>query len=201
MKKLFLGLAIVVSSLTFAQQFGIKAGVNLSTVSDAESLTEVANSVDAKSKVGFNAGVFANFPVAESFSVQPELLYNALGTKLTNKGNTGNDNALTLNLDYLSLPVMFQYNLVPNLYLEAGPQFSYLLSSKFKYNGNSTDSNTDGLNKFDIGIGLGAGYYFNGNIGITARYVAGLTDIIKDNPTDTSFKNNAFQVGLAFKFK
>ena len=33
MKKLFLGAAIAMSSLTFAQQFGIKAGMNVSSLS------------------------------------------------------------------------------------------------------------------------------------------------------------------------
>lgn len=200
MKKLFLGAAIAISSLSFAQTFGIKGGMNLSSISNADSFDIENSDVNSKSKVGFNAGVFANFPVAESFSIQPELLYNGLGTKLTGKDETGNEDALTLNVDYLSLPVMFQYNLVPQFYLEAGPQFSYLLSSKVKYNGESSDSNTDGMNKFDIGVGLGAGFNITPQFGINARYVAGFTDIVKDNPTDNSLKNNNFQVGLYYKF-
>ena len=33
MKKLFVGLAVVVGSMSFAQQFGIKAGANISSIS------------------------------------------------------------------------------------------------------------------------------------------------------------------------
>lgn len=200
MKKLFLGAAIAMSSLSFAQTFGIKGGMNLSSVSNADSFDVENSDISSKSKVGFNAGVFANFPVAESFSIQPELLYNQLGTKLTGRNEMGNDDSITENMDYLSLPVMLQYNLVPQFYLEAGPQFSYLLSNKVKYNGDSSDSNTDGLNKFDIGIGIGAGFNITPQFGINARYVAGFTDIVKDNPTDNSLKNNNFQVGLFYKF-
>ena len=77
MKKLFLGAAIAMSSLTFAQQFGLKAGMNVSSLSKDASMS------DTKSKIGFNAGVFMNAPLAESFSIQPELLYSQMGNKAT----------------------------------------------------------------------------------------------------------------------
>ncbi|WP_435525139.1 outer membrane beta-barrel protein [Chryseobacterium indoltheticum] len=57
------------------------------------------------------------------------------------------------------------------------------------------------FNGFNVGIGLGASYYFTDNIGLTARYVAGVTDIAKDRPANSdAIRNNVFQVGLAFKF-
>lgn len=194
MKKLFLGLGLVVGTMTFAQQFGIKGGANISSISD-----DGFN--DAKSKVGFNAGVFMNAPLAESFSIQPEVLYNRLGSKL---GEINGDN-VNLNLDYISVPLMFQYNATPQFYLEAGPQFSFLTSAKVKNSGNDNESDDikKYMNNFDFGVGLGAGYYFTQNIGLTARYVAGFTDFTKDDSgisADAKNKNNAFHVGLAYKF-
>ena len=205
MKKLFLGAAIAMSSLTFAQQFGVKGGMNVSSLSDDATLS------DQESKIGFNAGVFMNAPLAENFSIQPEVLYNDLGSKVTRSteilGNTYSAD-YSRNLGYISVPVMFQYNATPGFYLEAGPQFGFLVSAKDKFK-NSTNGSTDNativaldkdnFNTFDFGIGLGAGYYFTRNLGLTARYTAGLSDIIKDNPGD-SVKNNVFQVGLAYKF-
>lgn len=196
MKKILFGLALVAGTFTFAQKtssktaasspvrFGLKAGLNISSLSDS----------DSKSKAGFYGGVFANIPVAQDFSVQPEVLYSGMGAKY--KGNTD----LKANLDYIAVPVMFQYNALPNLYLEAGPQFSFLVNAKAKYNSNSVDIK-DGLKTFDFGLGLGAGYYFTQNIGVNLRYVAGLTDINKNKPSGAdSSKNGAFQIGLAYKF-
>ena len=206
MKKLFLGAAIAMSSLTFAQQFGVKGGMNVSSLSDDATLS------DQESKIGFNAGVFMNAPLAENFSIQPEVLYNDLGSKVTRSsteilGNTYSAD-YSRNLGYISVPVMFQYNATPAFYLEAGPQFGFLVSAKDKFK-NSTNGSTDNativaldkdnFHTFDFGIGLGAGYYFTPNLGLTARYTAGLSDIMKDNPGD-SVKNNVFQVGLAYKF-
>ena len=180
MKKLFLGAAIAMSSLAFAQSFGVKAGANFSNISEME----------ADTKVGFYGGLFMNAPIAAEFSIQPELLYNNLGAK---------EGDYKLNLDYISVPVMFQYNATPKFYLEAGPQFSFLISAKGKEDSKSVDVK-DELNGFDFGVGLGAGYWITPKLGVNARYVAGFTDIAKENEGD-AFKNNNFQVGLAYKFK
>ena len=204
MKKLFLGAAIAMSSLTFAQQFGIKGGMNVASISKDGTLS------DTSSKSGFNAGVFMNAPLAENFSIQPEVLYNDLGSKITYGQN--DNNSYSTNLGYISVPVMFQYNATPEFYLEAGPQFSFLVNANNKLkDGNNnilvndwTKLAKDNLNTFDFGLGLGAGYYFTPQFGLTARYVAGMTKIGKDDnvygqPYKDS-KNNVFQVGLAYKF-
>lgn len=197
MKKIFLGLALVAGTFAFSQKtststassspvrFGVKAGLNISTLTEN----------DFNSKAGFYGGLFANIPVAQDFSFQPEVLYNGMGAKI--KGT----NDIKVNLDYISVPLMLQYNALPNLYLEAGPQFSFLINSKLKADSNSADAK-DLFKGFDFGIGLGAGYYFTDNIGITARYVAGLTDVAKDRPdlSEDKAKNGVFHVGLAYKF-
>lgn len=201
MKKLFLGAAIAMSSLTFAQQFGIKAGMNVSSLSTEEGLD------DQKSKIGFNAGVFMNAPLAENFSIQPELIYSQYGDK-ANGTVAGNEYSYSRKLDYVTLPVMFQYNATPNFYLEAGPEFGLLVSAKNKIKNETSgqtvsesDNYKDDLNGFNFGLGLGAGYYFTPNVGLTARYVAGFTDIYKDGQNSgDAVKNNVFQVGLAYKF-
>ena len=180
MKKLFLGIAIAASSLTFAQQFGAKAGLNVSNLSNSE----------LNSKAGFYAGVFMNAPLSAQFNIQPELLYNNLGAK---------ESGYKLNLDYISVPVMFQYKATPQFFLEAGPQFNVRVSAKAKEGSNSIDIK-DEVKGFDFGLGLGAGYWFTEKIGANVRYVAGLSDIAKDNEGGDAAKNNGFQVGLNYKF-
>ena len=199
MKKLFLGLAIAASSMSFAQTFGIKAGVNIASISNE-------GYDDTKSKVGFNAGGFANVPLAESFSIQPEVLYSQMGAKTEYKlGSTTASSELKL--DYVTVPVMFQYRFVPQFYLEAGPEFGFLVSAKSKSSLNDNSSvvelNKDNFNGFNLGLGIGAGYDITKNIGINARYIAGFSDVTKpesDPSTDAKNKNNVFQAGLYFKF-
>ena len=102
---------------------------------------------------------------------------------------------------------MLQYNLPSNLYLEVGPEFSYMLSANQSLNTiitPSTNINMDYLNRFNVGAGVGAGLKINENLGINARYTFGLTGIGKDgNVTDyflSNSKNNNLQVGLNFDF-
>lgn len=229
MKKLFLGLALVGSLFTYAQEkektkstspvtFGVKAGLNATTLTKADNYDN-----DQKLKAGFHAGVFVNIPVAEKFSIQPELLFSQLGSKTEDSYTYYSDNYrfrqeydYKLNLNYITLPVMVQYNILPQLYVEAGPEFGLLLGGRSKGDrtltettGNITTTKTEKFsdkiptkiyNKFNFGIGIGAGYYFTENFGVTARFTAGVTDIFKNNSGD-AIRNNAFQVGVAYKFK
>lgn len=209
MKKFVITAAVAVSSLTFAQQFGIKGGMNVSSLSKDSSLS------DQKLKIGFNAGVFVDVPIGSQFSMQPELLYTQYGQKSTYNvpvpvtgGVENHKFSSSTHLDYVALPLMFQYNATPQFYLEAGPEFGLNVSAKDKRKDETTgqtfgetDNYNDQINRFNLGIGIGAGYYFTPQVGITARYVAGLTDIAKDRPSSfDAVRNNVFQVGLAYKF-
>ncbi|SDR11436.1 Outer membrane protein beta-barrel domain-containing protein [Chryseobacterium soldanellicola] len=205
MKNLILGVALVAGSFTFAQKatsksitYGVKAGLNVASVSKD-------NTSDSQSsKVGFNVGAFANIPVATSFSVQPEVLFSQYGSKYDKK-ILGHKFSYANNLNYIAVPVMLQYNALPNLYLEAGPEFGFLVGSKVKIKDETANNvlaeGKADVKSFNLGLGLGAGYYFTQNIGVTVRYVAGLTDIQKTKPVGSdSVKNNVFQVGVAYKF-
>jgi opacity protein-like surface antigen len=204
MRKLFLGLGIVISGFAFSQQFGLKAGLNVSDINNG------ASGTDMKAKTGLYVGVTAKIPVSDEFSVQPELIYNQLGAKtnLYDFGGIIGNVSTTTKLDYISLPVMLQYNFPSNFYLELGPEFSYMVSAKQGLSTSiispSTDINMDYLNRLNVGAGFGAGYNLNKNIGISARYTLGLTGLGKNgNVTDyflDSAKNNNLQVGVNFKF-
>lgn len=217
MKKIILGMAVVASSVAFGQKFGIKAGANLSNLSSDGALKET------KAKIGFNAGAFVNIPVGTALSIQPEIMYNKLGAKTT-LNLSGFNNIIpgielpkvenTMNLDYISVPIMVQYHIVPSLlYVEAGPEFSYLITSNVKTsisNGNvvtEVDSfvkqfdeafKKENLNSMNFGVAVGAGVNITETFGVNARYVAGITDSTKKS--DGSNKNSVIQLGLSYSF-
>ncbi|MFC4162415.1 porin family protein [Epilithonimonas zeae] len=228
MKKLFLGLGLVAGTFAFAQtspSFGLKAGLNISSISDD-------GYEDSKSKAGFYGGVFMNAPLSEQFSIQPEVLYSQMGAKVTGTNSytiggvtTTDKNSASLNLDYVTVPVMFQFHATPNFYLEAGPEFGFLVGAKAKgdttrtiTSGGSSSTSTESYSSrdikdfysgFNMGAGLGLGFNFTQNFGINARYVAGFTDINKKNNDEDGNttleqsgknRNNTFQVGLSYKF-
>ena len=183
MKKVILVAVIAIFSLVGVNaqtSFGAKAGLNSATL---------IGDVDGnKSLIGFNAGVFAEIPLADSFYLQPELLYSTQGT----------DDYLNLkdklNLDYINLPIMFKYDVANRFYLEAGPQIGFLVSAE-----------RDGVDVKDIfestdfGANFGLSYGFTENLFAQARYNIGLSDIDKSELND-KVSNAALSFSLGYKF-
>lgn len=198
MKRIYVALLVFLISINygFGQSFGVKGGVNLSTIS--------SDSWDkTNSKVGFYAGMFLHAHVTNNFCIQPELIFNNMGVKYES-GNTVH----TLGLNYIAMPVMFQLEPIPNLYFEAGPQFSLLLGSRNKFEVGekvTIEKDKDAFNQFDLNLAVGTGFRFKGNMALTARYLIGLTDVKKYGQTswgndDNELRNNGLQIGLQYGF-
>ena len=190
MKKIFLSLAMIafVSAGAFAQGVsgGLKAGVNLANWSgdDVE---------DSEMKISFHGGGFLNIAFSDALSVQPELLFNSVGTKFTE-----GDYSETYKLSYISIPVMLMYSF-GNFNIQAGPQFSILAGAKVKYEegGDSLEEDIkDSLKGSDIGVNVGLGASF-GKVNATARYCLGLSNIVDDD--DADIKNGVIQLSLGVK--
>src|ERR1700754_1771953 len=124
MKRSFLLLVCAVAITTVSQaqvRFGFKGGANLANVTgDIEGV---------KMKIGFNAGAVAKISVTDAFSIQPEVVYS-------NQGATIEELDVKMNLNYINIPVMFQYN-VSGFIIETGPQVGILASAKAKAEGES----------------------------------------------------------------
>jgi len=178
MKKILLvAVCIGVSYFSRAQvKFGFKAGANLSNAGGKDA-------VGTSSLIGFHAGVQAGIPLVSSFSLQPELLYSAQGSKAEVETSGDGDEIITtkasLHLSYLALPVLLQYRHASGVFVQTGPQLSYLLSAKAKANGQSEDLKDD-FKKTDLSWTLGVGYAIaDGKIGFNVRYNFGLTTLGK----------------------
>ena len=196
MKKYLQVLAIFAFSLNYAQSFGVKGGVNISTLNNE-------GWDDTNAKIGFYVGGYMHAQVNEVFSIQPEILYNSVGAKYDN-----GDSSHTLTLDYISVPIMFQFEFIPDFYLEGGPQMGFLIRNQDKFkteNKTTTISDKDRFNAFDLSLGLGAGVRIKYDLWITGRYLIGFTDVNKNGETslennDQKLRNSGFQVGLQFGF-
>jgi opacity protein-like surface antigen len=198
MKKIMLTAAAVLAfAFSNAQEtkFGVKAGVNLHTLTgDVE---------DQSSKIGFQAGAFAEFKLSDKFAIQPELLYSTQGTKFEE-----GDDEIKYNLSYLNIPVMAKYYVAEKFSLEAGPQIGFLLSAKGKYDfvedGVSVSGDEDIKDSFesiDFGLNFGAGYDFTENLSAGLRYNLGLSNIAKtEDGNDSKVKNGVFSLSVGYKF-
>ncbi|MFV5692305.1 porin family protein [Flavobacterium sp. LT1R49] len=170
--------------------FGVKAGLNISSITNADQ-----DGMNSKSLVGFHVGFFGEFMISNEFSIQPELLYSTQGVKLEVDGDKGD-----LKLDYINVPVMAKYYIADAFSLELGPQIGFLVSSKAKSGGESIDVKDD-TKSIDVSLGFGANYNFAEKFMLGARYNLGLTRVQKDLfPGESESKNSVFQISLGYKF-
>ena len=160
--------------------FGIKGGFNY----DNFLLKDSKNELSISNSSGWQAGILLQVKIPEiGAGVQPELIYKVVNADVKDESNS---------IHYFQVPVnLFKsFNLgVIRPFLEAGPYFGYAVQldgETFKHK----------INKFDWGIGLGAGVELS-KLQLGARYSWGLQDVSKE---EFELKNNIFSLSLAILF-
>ncbi len=136
-------------------RFGIVAGFTSSSSN--------AKHIDASAIARYHAGVTFELPIAYGFAVQPSLLYQAKGTRLSDA--TIHNFKMDTKVSYLEIPVQVQWG--PDLvafrpYVFGEPFIGYGLhaSSDGNLEGADFDVNSfdkAGLSRWEYGLGLGAG--------------------------------------------
>ena len=210
MKKIMLTALVAVITMVSvnAQNFGVKAGVNLASITGDET-----DGID--SRTAFHIGVVAEFEISDKFSFQPELVYSSQGAKYS-ISESGYSYESTSKLDYLNLPLMAKYYVAEGFSIEAGPQVGILLSAKDEWEGSfgglaesGTDDIKDEVSSIDFGLNLGLGYKMESGLNFAARYNLGLSNIW-DIPSDidpefgiggdSKNQNNVIQISVGYFF-
>ena len=189
MKKIsVLVVALCITAVSFAQtaKFGIKAGLNVATLTDEND--------ELGSRLGLHAGVLAHIHLARQFALQPEIVYSSQGAKYTIT-----DGEHSLGLDYINIPLQLQYMFNNGFRLQTGPQVGFLVNVKDKLNDTETGNFTsDDFKTVDFAWSAGLGYLTYSGFGVDARYNFGLNNIL--DAGSASRRNNVFQVGLFYMF-
>jgi hypothetical protein len=181
-------LIIIIAIIMFAGaasaqpvNIGVKGGLNLYTVNSNSTEPSYNN------KPSFHLGLLGHVHMSDQFALQPEIVFSRQGARY--------DNDLDLDLDYLNVPLLFQYMFDNGFRLQAGPQIGVLVGAK----ANGADVK-DEYKGGDFGLALGAGYVNTASgFGVDARYNAGLSDI-SQNGAISSY-NRGFQLGVFYMFK
>jgi len=187
MKKFFCSVSavILIAYVGASQQthFGIKAGVNFSSVA-------VNDGADYEGKTGVHLGGLAHIHINPHFALQPELVFSMQG---------GQDDAenTKLKLNYVNIPLLAQYMTADGFRLQTGPQLGILTSAKQKFGDVEVDAGDD-VSTVDFSWAFGAGYLFHSGFGIDARYNLGISNI-SDNESFEA-RNRVFQLGLFYQF-
>ena len=193
-----------------AQNFGVKAGYNYSTLSGE---TSSISTIEGLS--GFYIGGLVELPISNMLSIQPELIFSRQGVDLRQglKNLSIRTDTSEIRLDYLNIPIMAKVNLCP-IFLEGGVQFGFLVNKPKVdsyianvYLRNLLDK--DSYNSFDFGVGAGLGVKLNQHFFVETRYTYSLTNVFDSNDKHfksslisdgDNFKNSVFSIGLGMKF-
>lgn len=207
MKKTILTVTILATiAISTAQEtkttFGVKGGLNLSSAN-----VERSYDTDVSSLAGFNVGGFAHFKIDKKWAVQPEFLFSTQGFKeyLDDSGYIFDEE---VKINYLNLPINFQYIVASKLHIEAGPEVGFLVSGKVDgkyydpmFNETRLTNGVDikeHLKSVVFGFNVGAGYAITPQLSASVRYHLGLSDA--DDLEGLKIKNRNIQVGLGYSF-
>ena len=161
---------------------GIKGGVNY------EQLNGPGVSTDYNP--GFQGGIFIGVR-KKRIGVQVEGLVSFSKYNIADSVRNGEFKAT-----YINIPVLFEYKIIPLLWLQVGPQFSGIVSIKSPDNfvGDAKSLFSSSAASGVVGLELKTPLHIN----VGARYVFGLSNV--NNFGDDSWKQRVFEVhvGLAF---
>lgn len=177
MKKLFLMAVMTLFVIGVSAQsprWGVKAGLNMANL---------GGDISPDARIGFHAGVTAEFGLTEMISLQPEALVSL-------KGCDGVDPY------YLEVPINVKFNFPLNadkVYLAVGPYVAYGISGSNNY--------FDANKSLDYGIGIGAGYDWGEKWVFSLGYQMGLANINDlPAPFDWTSKQNNVTLSVGYKF-
>lgn len=184
-KLISLAVFLFIFSASYSQiNLGIKAGASINKITGKTFKEEFT--------YGYHLGGFVTIGLGEKLSVQPEVLFNQFKTDTSSSFSSVYqfNKVNNIKLNYLSIPILLNYNLGKSVALQAGPQFGILIdeNKKLLQNGEAAFKNGD----FSM---IGGLQLKLSSFSLYGRYVIGLAEI--DNIGDSDkWKSQSIQLGI-----
>ena len=175
-----------------------RVGMNIATLSDAD-----------KSIVDLHFGVEAEFMVSDQLSLSVGALVSNQGAKYDYFDENNGRNQYTVDLDYVQVPLMASYYVLPGLAVKAGVQPGFKMRAKAKLDNATVDlddlytmdrmltGEDVKVSTFDLSIPVGISYEYK-NVVLDARYNWGLLKVLN---VGDAFYNRALMLTLGYKLE
>ena len=179
-----------------------KVGLNIATLSDAD-----------KAITDLHFGIEAEYMVTDNFSLGLGAILSNQGAKYDyyelNANGEDSRNKYTVDLDYVHVPILASYYVLPGLAVKAGVQPGFKMRAKAKIDDRTVDldelykvssyvlDEDIKVSKFDLSIPVGISYEYK-NIVLDARYNWGLVKVLN---VGDAFYNRCFMVSLGYKLE
>ena len=179
-----------------------KVGLNIATLSDAD-----------KAITDLHFGIEAEYMVTDNFSLGLGAILSNQGAKYDyyelNANGEDSRNKYTVDLDYVHVPILASYYVLPGLAVKAGVQPGFKMRAKAKIDDRTVDldelykvssyvlDEDIKVSKFDLSIPVGISYEYK-NIVVDARYNWGLIKVMN---VGDAFYNRCFMLSLGYKLE
>jgi hypothetical protein len=209
-------LMITNASESFGQLFGIKAGLNLSTMLKKDNINTYSD--DYKLNPDFHLGMTAEFPLNEILSLETGFVISPKGYRVHNKETVSGEpyeTKVKANLLYFDIPLTAKAAFsVENarIFVFTGPYTGVGIRGKIKSevtSGGSTIADQEDINwgsgeqkdlrRFDFGLTFGAGIEVN-SVQIGLSYGLGLANISPVTDGGRKISNRVLAVSAGYRF-
>lgn len=181
---LFIAMFLSIGTITEAKGLDLEGVVGMNVAN--------LDAAAASSRIGFHVGLRGTY----AFSSPASGLYANGAALLSLKG--AKVLGITFNPYYIEIPVHigYKYGITNNVAMfgEFGPYFGIGVFGTTE--GEDVFGDVIGYNRFDVGLGIRAGFEFNQKFNVSLGYDFGLADVADD----ASLKNRNFTISLGYKF-
>ena len=188
-KILFAAFICIMSTAALAQkiQIGVKGGATVNKLTGKTFKEEFS--------FGYHLGAFVSLGLGKKFAIQPEVLFNQVNVNTSSSFSSlyAFNKLNNVQLKYLSIPVLLNYNAGKILTLQAGPQFGILMNKSNTFVQNGKDAFKGG----DLAM-LGGVQLNLGSFKVYGRYTVGLNNI-NDIDNKDKWKSQSVQLGIGLK--
>ncbi|MBQ9584589.1 MAG: PorT family protein [Muribaculaceae bacterium] len=157
--------------------------------------------------LNYQIGLFMEYRINNKFSVAPEFVFAAQGGKYEDVYRIPEMGKIEVNVtdhaNYINVPVMLKYYVIPELSIDFGPQIGFNIYSK--YTAKAKDSSIEFKETYDekeetknvdFGFGLGVTYNLAKDVFVQGRYTMGVTKTFNYG----NDKNGNAQIAIGYRF-
>jgi hypothetical protein len=174
-----LGVKKVTSKIVPKVTIGVKLGMNMQKLDGTQ--------YESKFKSGIVGGAFVSVD-RKKVGIRVEgLLKSAKYTQVLNN--------MKVNALYVDVPLLLEYKIVPRLWIQAGPQFSSMLTAK-NTNGDDVKSR---FNTNDVSAVIGIEAALPLKLTVGARYIYGFNNL-NEGSFGGELKSRSLQFSIGYRF-
>lgn len=174
MKKAIIAIAALFVALSANAQIGIVAGLTSSSTNVEAAVADIKNVNQ------YHVGITYKIGIGNMLAIQPALIYNMKGTQLGDIAGL-DDVDVDYKTGYLELPVQVQLGFgigsIARVYGFAEPFVGYAITNQVQGIGDTIKNWDNVKNRFEYGVGLGAGVELFRHLQVSVKYFWDLGDV------------------------